>query len=143
MPSSAAPLTDPLRPTEAAATAAWAARVRDERRQMEQLREVDDPADFYAPMARRFGQHPQRTDDPSLEILRELAEPDETWLDIGAGGGRYALPLALIVRRVNAVDCPERVALRIIALHVYLWRDHTRLHPADYRTVCVVCYRVH
>jgi SAM-dependent methyltransferase len=71
---------------------------------MEQLREVDDPADFYAPMARRFGQDPQRTDDPSLEILRELAAPGETWLDIGAGGGRYALPLALIVRRVYAVD---------------------------------------
>ena len=26
------------------------------------------------------------------------------WLDVGAGGGRYALPLALAVREVVAID---------------------------------------
>ena len=34
----------------------------------------------------------------------QLAEPDDVWLDIGAGGGRYALPLALAVREVVAID---------------------------------------
>ena len=33
-----------------------------------------------------------------------MAEPDDVWLDIGAGGGRYALPLALAVREVVAID---------------------------------------
>ena len=36
--------------------------------------------------------------------LLPLARPDDTWLDIGAGAGRYALPLALRVREVVALD---------------------------------------
>jgi SAM-dependent methyltransferase len=31
-------------------------------------------------------------------------QPGETWLDIGAGGGRYALPLALLAKSVIAVE---------------------------------------
>ena len=33
-----------------------------------------------------------------------MVQPGETWLDIGAGGGRYALPIALLAREVIAVD---------------------------------------
>jgi SAM-dependent methyltransferase len=33
-----------------------------------------------------------------------LSLPDDVWLDIGAGGGRYALPLALRVKAVVAID---------------------------------------
>jgi SAM-dependent methyltransferase len=36
-------------------------------------------------------------------VLR-LARPGDTWLDVGAGAGRYAFPLALAVREVIAVD---------------------------------------
>src|SRR5205085_1439698 len=60
--------------------------------------------DHYAPVANRFRVDPRRTDDPSLDALLTLARPDESWLDIGAGGGRYTLPLALAVREVIAVD---------------------------------------
>lgn len=95
---------DILRPTAEAASLAWADRVRAEREQVERLREVDDPADFYAPMAKRFGQDPRRTDDPALELLRSMARAHERWLDIGAGGGRYSLPIALLVAQVHAVD---------------------------------------
>ena len=98
------PMIDPLRPTERAASEAWSARVRAGREQIERLREIEDPADFYAPMARRFARDPHRTDEPALDVLRSMAEPDDTWLDIGAGGGRYSLPLALEVARVHAID---------------------------------------
>ena len=37
-------------------------------------------------------------------MLLSEARPDDTWLDIGAGGGRYALPLSVVVRRVVAVE---------------------------------------
>ncbi len=97
-------MQDVLRPTATQAADAWAERVRAGRAQVERLREVDEPADFYGPMAARFGQDPQRTDDEALAVLRSMARPAETWLDVGAGGGRYALPLALTVRRVLAVD---------------------------------------
>src|SRR4029078_9459991 len=43
----------------------------------------------------RVPQERRRTDEPVLEALLELVEPGETWLDIGAGAGRYALPVAL------------------------------------------------
>lgn len=107
------PQHDLLQPDRDAAAAAWAARVRAEHSQVERLREVEDPADFYAPMARRFGQDPRRQGEPALEVLRSLARPDEVWLDIGAGGGRYSLPLALVVRRVMAID-PSPAMLEVL-----------------------------
>jgi molybdenum cofactor cytidylyltransferase len=82
----------------------WAVRVRQNREQVDRHREVPDGADFYGPVSTLFRSDPRRTDDPTLERLREIARPGETWLDIGAGAGRYALPLALLVREVIAID---------------------------------------
>jgi len=92
--------------TDAAAdlAAGWGARVRANRDQVERVREVPDGADFYGPVTSLFRANPRRTDEPVLDRLRELARPDETWLDIGAGAGRYALPIALLVREVIAID---------------------------------------
>ena len=88
----------------AALEAAWAERVRGNRDQVERLREVADPSDFYAPVTELFRDDPGRTDDPVLNRLLELARPDDRWLDIGAGAGRYALPLARRVTEVVAID---------------------------------------
>jgi SAM-dependent methyltransferase len=101
---SAVPPSDALRPAAGVALAAWAARVRADKEQVERLREVADPADFYAPVAQRFRHDPRRTDDAALNVLRELCRPDDVWLDIGAGGGRYALPIALRTREVVCVE---------------------------------------
>ena len=83
---------------------AWAARVRANREQSERVREGPEPDDFYAPVRGLFVADPRRTDDPTLDSLLEMARPGETWLDIGAGAGRFALPLALRVREVIALD---------------------------------------
>jgi SAM-dependent methyltransferase len=83
--------------------AAWADRVRANRDQAERLRETQSP-DHYAPVSNLFVADPRRTGEPALDALLALAGSDETWLDIGAGAGRYALPLALHVRRVIAVE---------------------------------------
>src|SRR4051794_18501882 len=94
---------DPLRPDPDALLASWARRVRANAEQGDRFAEQRSQ-DHYAPVASRFRVDPRRTDDPSLEALLALARPDESWLDIGAGGGRYSLPLALAVREVIAVD---------------------------------------
>lgn len=99
----------------AEALADWAARVRRNREQAERHRRAaPDGGDFYAPIASWFRADPRREGDAVLEALRGLVRPDETVLDIGAGGGRYALPLALHAREVIAVEPSEgmRAVLR-------------------------------
>ncbi len=83
---------------------AWDARVHAERDQVERCRLVDEAPDFYAPVTARFIEDPRREGDELLEALLRLVEPGETWLDIGAGAGRYALPLALRAGKVVALD---------------------------------------
>jgi SAM-dependent methyltransferase len=100
-------MSDALGPAAAEALATWRARVRANREQAERLREGEPPRDFYAAVASDFRANPRRTDEPALELLRSLVRPGETWLDIGAGGGRYALPLALLAGEVIAVDPSE------------------------------------
>ena len=86
------------------AAAMWADRVRRNREQVDRFREAPDGADFYSSVSSIFRDDPDRTDDPVLDALRRHARSGETWLDIGAGAGRYALPLARVVRRVIALD---------------------------------------
>jgi SAM-dependent methyltransferase len=97
-------MTDMLIPDPAAVLQAWRARVRANREQVEQVREDTPSSDFYAPVATMFRADPRRRDEPTLEVLRTLVEPSDVILDIGAGGGRYALPLALASERVIALE---------------------------------------
>ena len=87
---------------------AWAERVRANAAQVERFRQVPDGADFYAPVRSLFRADPTRSADPVLDALLALVEPGETWLDVGAGAGRFALPIALALRptggRVVAID---------------------------------------
>lgn len=73
---------------------AWAERVRANREQVDRIREVPDGHDFYAPVRSLFRADPTRSDDPVLDELLDLTYPGDTWLDVGAGAGRFALPLA-------------------------------------------------
>ena len=97
-------MSDPLRPTATEALAEWARRVRANREQVERVREDPERADHYAPIATVFRADPRREDEPALAVLRSLVRPGERWLDIGAGGGRYALPLALLAGEVIALE---------------------------------------
>lgn len=96
-------MTDALRPDAGAALAEWRRRVIANQEQAERFREAPE-TDFYAPVAANFKADPRRTDEPLLDALRALARPGETWLDIGAGAGRYALPLALVAGEVIALE---------------------------------------
>jgi SAM-dependent methyltransferase len=91
------------RPDAASLEASWAERVRANRVQAERFSETV-AGDFYAPVSSLFVADPRRTGEPALDALAAEAVADETWLDIGAGAGRYALPLALLVKEVIAVE---------------------------------------
>ena len=83
---------------------AWADRVRRNREQVDRFREEPDGRDFYATVSAIFRDDPDRIGDPVLDALRAHARPGDSWLDIGAGAGRYAVPLARSVARVVAID---------------------------------------
>lgn len=94
--------------------AEWGHRVRANNEQANQYREAPESQDFYGPIASAFKADPRRTDEPVLDVLRNLILPGETWLDIGAGGGRYALALAVSGAKVTALD-PSPGMLGVLA----------------------------
>jgi CTP:molybdopterin cytidylyltransferase MocA/SAM-dependent methyltransferase len=123
---------------------AWAARVVANAEQVERFREVPDGPDFYAPVTGLFRADPRRTDEPVLDALLRLVRTGETWLDIGAGAGRYALPIALALApsggRVIALDASPGMLDALMELQT----EHgvadvevieTRWPPADGRSL--------
>jgi SAM-dependent methyltransferase len=91
-----------LRPGLATALDAWRALVEADGEQVRRVSERDLNADYYAPMTERF--RPGARPSQELPVFEQFLRPDDTWLDIGAGGGRLAIPLAQRVRRVVAVE---------------------------------------
>lgn len=88
----------------AAIEADWADRVRRNGEQVERLRETPEDADHYAPVTGLFGDNPRRKGDHILAAVLAHVQPEDMWLDAGAGAGRFAFPLALAVREVIALD---------------------------------------
>ena len=81
----------------------WSEMVRVEHAQSDRRRGVR-PTDTWNQFAAQFKADPHRNDDRTVEALRSRLIPGETLLDIGAGGGRLALPLALTCSAVTAVE---------------------------------------
>jgi SAM-dependent methyltransferase len=86
------------------ATEHWNEMVRVEHAQSDSMRKEDPPADSWSNFAQQFRADPRRIDDPLVNYLRQLVTPEQVVLDVGAGGGRLALPLALEAKKVFAVD---------------------------------------
>ena len=81
----------------------WGEMVRMEHAQSDRRRGVR-PTDHWSRDAVSFKADPHRTGDTLVEELRARLRPGETLLDVGAGGGRLALPLALTCATVTAVE---------------------------------------
>ena len=82
----------------------WAAAVIANREQAQRVREQPERGDHYAPLASAFRADPRRRNDGALNALLAIARPGDTWLDVGAGAGRFSLPLALHVEQVVAIE---------------------------------------
>ena len=79
--------------------------IRAEHAQSDSMRKDEPrPEDSWANFAQQFRADPRRTDDLLVDHLRGQVTPDQIILDVGAGGGRLALPLALIAKQVVAVE---------------------------------------
>ncbi|MCX7616718.1 methyltransferase [Tepidiforma sp.] len=92
-----------LRPSLEEALAAYRAQVLANRAYIDALEGERPPGhDYWATRAPGF--RPGRAPLPELGPLLELAQPGDTWLDIGAGGGRFAVPLAEHAAKVVAIE---------------------------------------
>ncbi len=81
----------------------WGEMVRVEHAQSDRMR-GERPTDHWTRYAAGFKADPRRQGDALVEALRSRLVPGETLLDVGAGGGRLALPLALTCSAVTAVE---------------------------------------
>jgi SAM-dependent methyltransferase len=84
--------------------------------------------------------------DAFLDVVTSYASPDSTLIDVGAGSGRHAVPLAERVEWVTAVEpsegmrtlIPHRDNMTVVAS---TWED-AAVAPADLLICCHVMYGV-
>ncbi len=131
---------NPLRPSASEALAAWAALVTADAEQVPRVREPEPPADHYVHTAAHFRAGVRPT--PELDALRALAQPSDVWLDIGAGGGRLAIPLARVTHQVVALEpspamreqligAAEEAGIENVAVRDVRWPDSAWTEPVD------------
>jgi 2-polyprenyl-3-methyl-5-hydroxy-6-metoxy-1,4-benzoquinol methylase len=77
--------------------------MREERDQAERLRTDRADTDIWKGNASRF-RPVVETEDPAVAPLVDLAGPGGRAIDVGAGGGRHAVPLARRLREVVAIE---------------------------------------
>src|SRR5215471_17777703 len=89
-----------------AAREAWKQRVAAHREQSHTIRSALGMTgqDRWEPFSSFFKADPRRTDDMEVNRLAQEVTPATTLLDVGAGAGRFALPLALCCKQVTAVE---------------------------------------
>jgi SAM-dependent methyltransferase len=83
---------------------AWRHRIEMHNAQTMRARGGRDVPDLWSGIADNFRGDPRRTDDPVVNLVNGWLRPDSTVLDVGGGGGRYALPVALNCREVTVVE---------------------------------------
>src|SRR5215471_20456295 len=85
---------------------AWKQRVAAHREQSHRMRSALGVTgqDRWEPFSSFFKADPRRTDDREVNRLAQEVTSATTLLDVGAGAGRFALPLALRCKRVTAVE---------------------------------------
>ena len=131
------------------AIAAWGEMVRVEHEQSDRMRGAR-PSDHWARDAASFKADPHRTGDAVVEALRSRLQPGETLLDVGAGGGRLALPLALTCGAVTAVEpspsmcdvlreTAEESGIRNVSIVESGWME-AQVEPADVALCSHVVY---
>ncbi len=114
-PSARYPLSNSQIPDDLSAIKRWAATVRTEHEQADRFRSDDPNADHWKKLAHRFAPTTREKafqDETYAAVLQYVSEKDSV-LDVGAGAGRLAIPLADHCRHVTAVEPSETMRNRL------------------------------
>ena len=134
------------------ATQRWKSMIQTEHAQSDGMRASAPHVDHWRPYARQFQADPRRSDDELVDRLVSQVARNQTIIDVGAGGGRLALPLALHCRHVTAVEPSESMAsvlleqagehsIENVTLVQARWED-AQVEPADIVLCAHVIYTV-
>jgi len=96
---------------------AWQKMVEDEHAQSDRIREEAPSDDFWRPVAHRFvpPKKGESTPDDTVKKLAGLISPSDSVLDVVAGGGRLAVPLAQYCSHATAVEPSEAMREQLVA----------------------------
>src|SRR5262245_24901264 len=133
---------------------AWKQRVTAHRAQSHKVRSALGVAgqDRWEPFSSFFRADPRRTDDSEVNSLAQEVTPTTTLLDVGAGAGRFALPLALRCKHVTAVEpspsmgetlrrLAAEAGIANVTLVARAWED-VEVEPADVVLSAHVIYSI-
>ena len=121
----------------------WKTRVEAHHAQSIKVQEnsVWESGDFWRPLMSNFKVDPFRTDDDTLDRLRQAVPEGSTLIDVGGGAGRFALPLALKCKQVTVVEPADSMVeglresiqetkIENVSIVNDLWED-AKVEPAD------------
>ena len=137
-----------------AAAKKWAETVLAEHAQADRVRSDSPQGDFWRTLAHRFApaKREEAFKDDTVQALLRIVTPTDTVLDVGAGAGRLAVPLAERCRHLTAVEPSEAMASRLkeqadawgvknITLVQQKWEE-AEVDPADVVICAHVVYTV-
>jgi len=91
--------------TETEQSRAWDRTVEAEHEQSDKVREPQGDEDFWRPLVKRFTpRSAEDEEDPTVTAVAPFLSAETTLIDVGAGGGRLAIPLAAKCREITAVE---------------------------------------
>lgn len=124
-------MTDPQQ-TKAACD--WAAMVDAHLTQTDRLRQAMRQEDEWQGRSKGFRPHRRDRDkDPAIDAVLEYVQPEDTVIDVGAGGGRLAIPMAQRCRRVIAVEISEAMRSELAAQASELGVENVTIVPCTWQ----------
>lgn len=103
--------------TETEQSRAWDRTVLAEHEQSDKVREQQGNEDFWRPLVQRFTpRSPEDEEDPAVAAVAPFLSAETTLIDVGAGGGRLAIPLAAKCREITAVEPSDAMVEQLRSL---------------------------